>query len=337
MKSHDHVEGMPKRTGFKIMEIDEICCKIRSLLGKAVLRNLSDGILLSGGLDTSILASIASNYVRLRALTVALSATSAPDVEYAKLMAGSLELDHTVYLFDEKELFDSIPVVINTLKSFDPMEIRNSASIFIALKLAKQKGLKSVMTGDGSDELFAGYSFLFHLSKEQLDEELSKIWGHMSFSSIPLGKTLDVDVKVPFLDPEFKSYAMSLDSSYKIKREGDLTWGKWILRKAFGNILPDGIVWREKTPIEYGTGTSILTRLLEKRIENLEFEEKRKKYMEEDKVIVRSKEQLWYYEIYRSTVGIPQSTELGGKNCPLCNSGVPETVRYCKVCGAYPV
>ena len=319
------------------MEIKGVCANLRSLLKEAVLRNMSEGILLSGGLDTSILAYLASNHTGLKAFTVAFDAATAPDVEYAKLMAKSLSLDHTIYLFDENELLDSIPMVIKILKSFDPMEIRNSASIFIALKLAKEKGVKSVMTGDGSDELFAGYSFLFDLKKEQLDDELSKIWGDMSFSSIPLGKTLGVDVKIPFLDLEFKSYAMNLDSSYKIRRECDRIWGKWILRKAFDGILPKEIVWRVKTPIEYGSGTSLLTSLLEKRIEDLEFEEKRRRYTEEDKVIVRSKEQLWYYEIYRSIIGIPQRTRYGGKNCPLCNSDVPETARYCRVCGAYPI
>jgi len=150
------------------MEIDEIYAKLHSLLEEAVLRNLSEGILLSGGLDTSILAYIASNYTRLKAFTVAFDAAPAPDVEYAKLMAKSLNLDHTIHLFDENELLDSIPIVIKILKSFDPMEIRNSASIFIALKLAKEKGIKSVMTGDGSDELFAGYSFLFDLMERNV-------------------------------------------------------------------------------------------------------------------------------------------------------------------------
>ncbi|MEM3437092.1 MAG: asparagine synthase-related protein [Nitrososphaerales archaeon] len=319
------------------MEVEEICIKIRSLLKEAVLRNLSEGILLSGGLDTSILAYLASDINKLRAITVAFNATLAPDVEYAKLIAKTLNLDHTIYLFDKNELFNSIPMVIKTLKSFDPMEIRNSVSIFIALKLAKEKGIKSVMTGDGSDELFAGYSFLFELNKEQLDDKLSKIWGSMFFSSIPLGKALNVDVKIPFLDQEIKSYAMSIDSKYKIRKEGTQTWGKWILRKAFDNILPKAIVWRVKMPIEYGSGTNILTSLLEKMVNDFEFEEKRKRYMEEDKVVIRNKEQLWYYEIYRSIIGIPRKAKDIGKNCPFCNSDLNDDAKYCRVCGAYPI
>lgn len=319
------------------MEIEEVCAKLRSLLKEAVLRNMSEGILLSGGLDTSIIAYLASANNRLKALTVAFDAAPAPDVEYSKLMAKSLNLEHIIHIFNEHELLNSIPIVINTLKSFDPMEIRNSVSIFIALRLAKERGIKSVMTGDGSDELFAGYSFLFDLKKEQLNAELRRMWESMFFSSIPLGKALGVDVKTPFLDLELKSYAMNLDSKYKIKKEGHQTWGKWILRKAFDNLLPEVIVWRVKTPIEYGSGTNLLTNLLEKRINDFEFDEKKRRYLGEDKVIIRDKEQLWYYEIYRKIIGIPRRVKHGGKNCPFCNSDVNDNAKYCKVCGAYPI
>jgi len=296
------------------MEIEEVCAKLRSLLKEAVSRNMSEGLLLSGGLDTSILAYLASVHNRLKALTVAFDATPAPDVEYAKLMAKGLNLEHIIHLFNEHELLNSIPMVIKTLKSFDPMEIRNSVSIFIALRLAKEKWIKSVMTGDGSDELFAGYSFLFDLKKEQLDFELRRMWESMFFSSIPLGRALSVDVKTPFLDLELKSYAMSLDPQYKIKKEGHQTLCKWILRKAFDCLLPEAIVWRVKMPIEYGSGTNLLTNLLEKRIDDFEFDEKKRRYLEEDKVTIRDKEQLWYYEIYRKIIGIPRRTKHSGKN-----------------------
>ncbi|MCP8306436.1 MAG: hypothetical protein H3Z49_04965 [archaeon] len=319
------------------MQIDESCAELRSLLEKAVLRNLCEGILLSGGLDTSIIAYLAFHHAKLRAFTVAFDGAPAPDLEYARLMAKSLDIDHTVHIFDEHELLESIPMVIKVVKSFDPMEIRNSASIFVGLKLAKERGIKSVMTGDGGDELFAGYSFLFNLNKEELDDRLVKMWGDMFFSSIPMGRSLGIDVKLPYLDPEFKSYAMNLDSGYKIKSEEHQIWGKWLLRKAFEGRLPETIIWRVKTPIEYGSGTTVLTDIFEKRIEDSEFEEKKQRYMKEDRVIIRDKEQLYYYGIYRSVIGVPHKMEHSSKNCPFCNSDVLETAKYCKVCGAYPV
>ncbi|MCP8318707.1 MAG: asparagine synthase-related protein [Candidatus Methylarchaceae archaeon HK01B] len=320
-----------------MIQIDESCAELRSLLEKAVLRNLSEGILLSGGLDTSIIAYLASHHAKLKGFTVAFDGAPAPDLEYARLIAESLDIDHTVHIFDERELFESIPMVIKVVKSFDPMEIRNSVSILIGLNLAKGRGVKSMMTGDGSDELFAGYSFLFNLNKEELEDRLYKIWGDMFFSSIPMGRFLGIDVKLPYLDPELKSYVMNLDSGYKIKSEEHQIWGKWVLRKAFEECLPEFIVWRVKTPIEYGSGTTVLTDIFEKRIEDSEFEEKKQRYMNEDRVIIRDKEQLYYYEIYRSVIGVPHKMVHSCKNCPFCNSDLNETAKYCKVCGAYPV
>lgn len=317
--------------------INEICFKLRFLLEKAVKRNLTDGILFSGGLDTSVLATVASKFARLKAFTCALQGAPAPDVECAKLMAKKLKLRHYIHYFNEDELFETVPLVVKTLQLFDPMEVRNSITIFIALKLAKDNGAGSVITGDALDELFAGYDWLLHLEKEELDLELLKIWDTMMFSSIPTGKAVGVEVKIPYLDPEFKSFAMKLDSQYKIHEERGKKWGKWIVRKAFENDLPEEIAWRTKDPIEVGSGTATLPSFFNLRIDDSEFEDKRRKYLEEDKVTIRDKEQLFYYEVYRSTVGVPHPIDPKGKICPQCNSNVPEKATFCRTCGAYPI
>jgi asparagine synthase (glutamine-hydrolysing) len=307
------------------------------LLEKAVERNLTEGILLSGGLDTSILAATASKFRSLKAFTAALRNAPAPDIKYATLMASNLEFKHFIHYFDKNELYDAIQRVIKVMRSFDPMEIRNSVTIYVALREARDEGVSSVMTGDGCDELFAGYSFLFALKKEELELELQKIWDVMSFSSIPLAKALDIEVRLPYLDSKFKSFAMKLDTRYKIRYERGRIWGKWILRKTFENILPQEIVWRVKTPIERGSGTTILQSLFSREISDMEFEEKRDRYLKKDKVWIRDKEQLFYYEIYRSTIGVPHPTNLEEKICPQCNSNIPEKATYCRICGAYPI
>ena len=317
--------------------IKEICFKLRFLLEKAVQKNLTDGILFSGGLDTSVLATVESKFVHLKAFTCAFQGAPAPDVECAKLMANKLKLRHYIHYFNEDELFETIPLVVKTLQSFDPMEVRNSVTIFIASKLAKDNGADSVITGDALDELFAGYPWLFSLGKEELDLELLKIWDTMTFSSIPVGKAVGVEVKIPYLDPEFKSFAMELDSKYKIREERGKKWGKWIVRKAFKDVLPEEIAWRTKDPIEVGSGTTTLPSFFNLRIDYSEFQDKRRKYLKKDKVTIRDKEQLFYYEVYRSTVGVPHPTDPKGKICPQCNSNVSERTSFCRTCGAYPV
>lgn len=317
--------------------LEEVCHRLQLLLEKAVEKNVAEGILLSGGLDTSILASIASRYVHLKAVTVAFQNAPAPDIEYAALIANRLGLEHILHVFDEDELYAAIPVVVKTMMSFDPMEIRNSVTICIALKVAKQNGINAVMTGDGCDELFAGYSFLFGLEKKDLDLALAKLWAVMRFSSVPLASFLGMEAKLPYLDPDFQDFAVKLDSLYKVQSEDGRPYGKWILRKAYENILPPEITWRVKTPIEYGSGTTTLPELFNKNIPDAEFEEKRRRYLAEDAVTIRDKEQLFYYEIYRSLIGVPHQTGVEGKTCPYCNSTIPEKSTYCRVCGGYPV
>jgi asparagine synthase (glutamine-hydrolysing) len=306
------------------------------LIEKAVREKLAEGILFSGGLDTSILALISSKFISLKAFTVALEGAPAPDVKYASLMAKKLGIKHFIHFINEDELYDAIHAVIKTVRSFDPMEVRNSAAVYVALKMAKEEGLSTVMTGDGCDELFAGYSFLFNLNREQLRFELEKLWRVMSFSSVPLAETLGLEAKLPYLDPYVKNFASKLDPTYKVRKERGQKWGTWILRKAFEDILPDEIVWRVKTPIEHGSGTTILPALFEQKISDEEFREKRRRYIEDDRVTIRCKEQLFYYEVYRSTVGVPHPAKRG-RICPYCNSNVEEGVTYCRICGAYPI
>jgi asparagine synthase (glutamine-hydrolysing) len=318
-------------------DVEKICFELRLLLEEAVEKNLSEGILLSGGLDTSVLAVVASKFTLLKAFTVAFQGFPAPDVKYAALMASRLHLPNFVHYFDEDELYDAVRTVVKTMRSFDPMEIRNSASILVGLKVAKEKGINTVMTGDGCDELFAGYSFLFNLEKEKLDLELKKLWEVMSFSSVPLAKTLEIKAKLPYLDPDFKAFATKLDSGYKVKTERGKVWGKWIVRKAYEKMLPKEVAWRAKVPIEQGSGTTMLPSVFDRNIADAEFEEKRSRYLEKDKVMIRSKEHLFYYEIYRSVVGVPHPTDPSGKLCPQCNSNVARKSTYCRTCGAYPI
>jgi asparagine synthase (glutamine-hydrolysing) len=306
-------------------------------LEASVKRNLSEGLLLSGGLDTSILAALATKWQKPYCVTVALKGAPAPDIEYAKKVAALFDLKHDIHYFGEEELEEGIQAVIRILGSFDPMEIRNSAACYVGLKAVKEKGLSSVMTGDGGDELLAGYSFFFDLTKEQLAAELSKMWTNMSFSSIPLAGNLGIEVRLPFLDPEFKTLAMNLDPSLKVRKKNGQTFGKWILRQAFESVLSAELVWRVKAPLEVGTGTTTLPSFFDARIPDSEFSKKKASYFQEDRVTIRTKEHLHYYEIYRNRVGIPYLSAGEGRKCPECGGKFKDNTAYCRICGAYPI
>jgi len=321
------------------MLVEQVCkyLNLVELLENAVKRNLTDGLLLSGGLDTSILAGLVSRYQKPYCITLALKGAPAPDIKYAKEVAEFFKLEHFIHLAGEEEMEEGIHKAIKILGSFDPMEVRNSAACFLGLRICQSKGLTSVMTGDGGDELFAGYSFYFDLSKELLDAELKTMWSNMSFSSIPLAEHLGIDVRLPILDPDFKSFAMNLDSSFKVGQHNGQTFGKFILRQAFKSLLPPEILWRTKTPLEVGTGTTTLPAFFKTRIPNAEFNRKKELYLKEDRVTIRSEEHLHYYEIYRKMYPIPGQDATYGKKCPECGGKVKEKTAYCRICGAYPI
>ena len=196
-----------------LANVDEVTAELRDLLEKSVMKNLTEDMLFSGGIDTSILATIVSKDVRIRGFTCAFKEANALDTKYAKLMAKRLNMEHYMNPFGEKEVFEAIPDVVKVLDSFDPMEVRNSITINIGLKFAKSYGSTKLITGDGADELFAGYHMYYrHVgNKEKLGEKLKKMWGIMAFSAGTLGKNLGIEVRQPFLDPEVQKFAMNLD------------------------------------------------------------------------------------------------------------------------------
>lgn len=306
-------------------------------LEASVRRNPADGLLLSGGLDTTLLAYILAKSAGPECVTVALLGAPAPDVEYAQRISRELELDHYLHYFDYEEFAAAARAVIRILKTFDPMEVRNSAAGYIALARAKELGLKTVMTGDGGDEMFGGYSFLFDKSREEQEKQLHQIWANMRFSSIPMAEDLGIKVSLPFLDAEFRAFAEGMDVELKVRDEGGQTFGKWVLRKAFEGIVPPEMLWRVKAPFEVGCGTTVMPQFMEGKIAKAEFAEAKAKYLQEDGVTIRDKEHLVYYRIYRELFGPPPAGDSSGKTCPDCGVNIKEDSTFCITCGAYPV
>lgn len=313
----------------------ELLRDLRTALGNAVERNKAEAILLSGGLDTSIVASLAARQGPLRAYTVALDGAPSPDLEYAGLMAKHLGLSHNVLVFSMQEFMERLPEVVKTLRVFDPMEIRNSAAVYMGMKEAEKDGVSTFLTGDGCDELFAGYSYLFNLDPAELKASLKHLWDVMSFSAIPMAESLGMKVNIPFLDPEVKQLASQVDPSLLVVEENGQKWGKWIVRKAFEDLLPGRITWRVKTPIEHGCGTTVLPRVFEEKISDEEFQEKQRRIKEGDGVTIRDKERLAYYEVFRRVMGARPVTS--GRVCPQCQYEVREDATFCRTCGAYPI
>jgi asparagine synthase (glutamine-hydrolysing) len=316
---------------------EEVCSKLRELLRDAVEKNAADALLLSGGLDTSILAAVSEEAVKKRkALTVSMdiNGTPAPDLEYAKKVAQRFLYEHHLIRLAENEALEKIPEVIKAVRSFDPA-LPNDLAIYVAIKEAKNLGIESVMTGDGADELFAGYSYMHELSPEELNKYIRNLSNSktMYFSSNTLGDFLGVEIKQPYLDTEIVDFALDINPSLKVKEIEGRKYGKWILRKAYEKELGE-VAWRAKEPIEFGSGTTKLRDVIRRKITDAEFDEKKREYEME----FMNEEHLFFYEIYKEVVGEVPKAKGKANVCPLCKAELPENRFHCNICGfSYPI
>jgi len=312
-----------------------LCTKLTYTLSKAVRRNLSDVILLSGGLDTSIIATLAADFIHLHGVTLAMKNTKNPDLPYAKLVARNLGIHLVVKRFGISRVNDALRTVIRILRTFDPMEVRNSVAIQIGLETVQELGFKEVMTGDGGDELFAGYSFFFDMTEEELEVALQKIWSSMRFSAFELADALGISVRAPFLDDEVKELARQIPVCLKVRQEGGTVYGKWILRRSFAHRIPREVVWRTKIPIEVGTGTTFLPNLYATGITPEIFQAEKEAVLARDGVNIRDPEHLTYYKIFRKYFGPPKRASEAERVCTSCGS-VVKFGNFCRTCGEYP-
>ncbi len=296
--------------------------EIRTRLKHAVDKAGADGLLLSGGLDSSILASLSSH---VSTFTVTLE-PHGEDEEYAKILTRTIHVEYHHRMIGIEEALDAIPSLIRILKSFDPA-IPNDIATYFGLKLAKEEGARNVMTGDGSDELFAGYSFMFDLP--DLEAYIQRLSGRMRFSSNTLGQKMGIEIKQPYLSGEMIELASKIPRNLKIRTEGKNKWGKWILRKAFEDFLPPSIIWQDKRPLECGSGTARLRRIISERVSDEEFEEKSRAYP----VRFMSKEHLFYYQIYREVIGEIPAPKTSQAPCDGCGAGIEKEAKHCRTCG----
>lgn len=311
------------------------CSELKFALRESVERNQCKALLLSGGLDSSILADISRPK---QTFTVAWD-NQAPDLHYARLVAHKYDTSHTELTLNNKNsLFHILRAVIRGLKTFSPIDIRNSCVVYTGIMNAKNQGFSDIMTGDGGDELFAGYNYLnrYFMDVNRLDIELRRLWDIMHFSSISLAKTLDIEVKAPFLHDDFLNYAKSIPPAKKIGEYSGKMWGKFILRKCFLGELGGQIVWRPKLAQEEGAATVNLKHFLETQFNDIAFRSRAEQARAEG-VIVRDKEHLYYYDVFRSYFGPPYEEDCPDARCPGCSGCLSAKTTYCKTCGAFPI
>ncbi len=300
------------------------------------MRCKSESISLSGGLDSSILASCLDVNTTKAYVMVATDFQST-DLVNAQLVAKLSNLKLTVISASIDELLQAIEHTIKILRVFNPIEIRNSIVLYLTMENAKHDGFKSIMTGDGADELFAGYRFFQRMSQHDLQKDLERIWKIMHFPSVSISRALGISLRTPFLDKKIVEYAKLIPPELKVREENGKKYGKWILRKTFDNMLPQSIVWRDKDAMQDGSGTNGLTHFFNSLIPDSIFSEKIKNYLKEEQIELLSKEALYYYEIYRRYCDYPARLGSSKNRCRYCSYSVEEGSHFCRMCGAFPI
>ncbi len=310
---------------------EEQCMRI---LTNAVNECKSDWIALSGGLDSSILAHLRKDQ-KPQTMTIITKDFLGTDLTFAQIIAKHLGLPLSLIQVSMEEVLDSINETIKILGNYNDIEIRNSIVPYIYLTTLKKKGVDSVITGDGADEVFAGYNFLLKKSDEEIGEELKRIKKIMHFPSKDIARSLNMKVETPFLNEELIKFSDDIEISEKINAKDGEKFGKWILRETFEKYLPNNITWREKSPMQDGSGTNNLTGLFNTIITDDIFTEKKTRILEEDGVYIRTKESLHYYECFRKTNSVKKSNS--DNRCPDCDYEIAPNSRFCRMCGKFPI
>ncbi len=306
---------------FKVLE--ESCNSCKSNL-----------ISLSGGLDSSIIAYFLKQR-KPKAVAVIAEDFVSTDLTYCQMISKEMQLPLSIYNVKTAVILEAIKETIKILKNFNDIEIRNIVVMYLAIKWAKENGEKSIITGDGADELFAGYSFLINKPEDELESEIKRICTVMHFPTQKIGEALGITIESPFLNDIVIELAKKIPANLKVKSENGKRHGKWILRKTVEEYIPHQIAWRVKSPMQDGSGTVGLTDLFNSVIAEEKFVESKLTTEKEDGVIIRSRESMYYYEIFKKLFGSP--VDANAKNtCPYCKHKI-ENSKFCRMCGAFPI
>ncbi len=302
--------SLPKMFKNENISLEEAEEKLRHLLWLAVEERMKDvdiedlGVYLSGGLDSSVVAALAAEMSSTPINTYTVGIEGSQDIKYAAMVAERIGSKPHVYTYGVEDMLEVLPSVIYHLESFDCAYVRSSIPNYIAARFAAQDGRKVMMTGEGSDEIFAGYSYLKNLDSEaEITAEIEKFLGGLSRTGLQrvdrMNSAHGLDCRVPFLKPALLELVQQLPLDWKLHdfdHDTNEPVDKWILRKAFEKDLGSKVAWREKQQFDQGSGSSdMLTEVAEEAISDAEFE----KESAEAPVPVRNKEELYYYRIFR--------------------------------------
>jgi len=269
--------------------------RLERSVGERAGKGVPFGSWLSGGLDSSVLAALARQHTHSMH-TFAAGFEGAPDLEAARVVARHIGSTHHEVIPTFADIVQIIPDVIRHLESFDALLVRSSLMNYLVAKLAADY-VPAVFSGEGGDELFAGYSYLKRLGVDELPAELLDITSRMHNTALQrvdrCAAAHGTIAYVGFLDDEVLEYALAIPPEYKIVSGME----KWILRRAVMDLLPERIVMRAKAKFWEGAGVEDhLAAFAEEQVSDRDMQ--RERHLPNGKTL-NTKEELYYYRVFR--------------------------------------
>lgn len=285
------------------MILEECLRQIRETVERSVVKRLmSDvpvGAFLSGGLDSSIIAAVARRHLpELHTFSVGVEGSN--DLAAARVVARHIGSIHHEHLLAEKEIREKLPEIIYSLESFDQDLVRSAIPCYFTSRLAAEF-VKVILTGEGADELYAGYTYYKGISDPGiLNRELRRSVSALHNINLQrvdrMTMAHSIEGRVPFLDLESIGLGQRIPPEFKLS--GNDRIEKWILRKAFEDLLPREIVWRVKEQFDEGSGVAALQ-------ERAGSCDNSRRYAR-DGVTIRSAEEAAYLDIFQNVFEQPE-------------------------------
>ena len=296
--------------------IQEIKEALESAVHRQLMSDVPYGVLLSGGLDSSVTSAIAKKYAQkrvesgdttdawwpqLHSFSVGLEGS--PDLAAAQKVADHIGTVHHEIKFTIQEGLDAIKDVIYNLETYDTTTIRASTPMYLMARVIKSMGIKMVLSGEGADELFGGYLY-FHKApnaKEFHQETVRKLDKLHMYDCLRANKSLaawGIEGRVPFLDKEFMDVAMRINPQDKMINGERME--KWVVRKAFEDMLPESVAWRQKEQFSDGVGYSWIDTLKEIVEKEVSDEQMKNAHFRFPVQTPLNKEEFYYRTIFES-------------------------------------
>jgi asparagine synthase (glutamine-hydrolysing) len=298
---------------------EDIRSKIRQSLLSRVDFSFSTGSLLSGGIDSSVIAMLASEAYKekygkdARLKTFVLGVEESTDIHNARVMADYIDSDHYELVVDLNRSLAVLPEVIYYLESFDPSLVRSSISNFLISKFAKEQGIQVLLSGEGGDEIFCGYTYLKDFALDELFARQMECIGFLhNNASLRLDRMNQCNglrVVAPIISGDLFNYSLAIPPEYKQRPDGKNKSEKWIFRKAYEQLLPKDIAWRLKQEFSQGSGiASLLPAYFEETVTDDELADAQAEYP-----VIRSKEEFHYFRIFIEHFGAGRAVDTVGQ------------------------